>query len=349
MPRTTAPTRPRLDDVAERSGVAKSTVSRVLNNYTKNFTIRDEVRQRVLDAAKELGFEPNPFVRSLRAKKTNLIALIGLRDFGWSSRGTDEAAINRMLERFSEHAYDVSSTFLGPNRDQYAPPRWRVDGIIVVSSDYHSQLDKLDRSGTPYVCVNGPAARHGASVVANDPQGTQLAINHLRQLGHERIAFLKTRYSEQHPIEPDHHVSSRTRLNAYIEAMNANGLQPMDCANDYSLTAEQGVRAAIEDYGATAILSYHHVMAIQHMSAIQRMGLSIPDDVSLICFNDAFPCEEVNPPLTCISVPGETMGEAAATLLLRWMDKGSIDANDRIIHVDESLIVRESTAPPKGA
>lgn len=339
----------RLVDVARHSGVSPSTASRVLNGYTQNFTIRDHVRRRVLAAAEELGFTPNPFVRAMRAKKTWMVAMLGVRDLGWQTRGTDEATLNTMIQGLTEAGYEICSTFIRPQKDRLDPPLWRVDGCVVVSNRSADELDKLDASGIPYVVVNGPSGAYGGSVMADDSRGMMIAVDHLIQLGHRRICYLNTRYDDQNiPERPDRqHTSVRSRAAAFIQTIRDRGLALLQGYDRTELLAHEGVALALAQK-ATAIISYHHVMAVQHLSALQQAGRRVPNDCSLLCFNDAFPTAEIYPSLSAIAVPGKAMGESATNILLKLMEGQILALNQRRVRLEELLIRRQSTAAPPG-
>lgn len=341
MTRTSSPSRSTFAAVAERSGVSKSTVSRVLNDhYPKGFSVRPEVKERVLQAARELDFKPNPFVRSLKAKKTRLISLLGLRDFGWSSRGVDEHAINALIEALSGEGYEVSTSFIRVGTPDYQPPRWRVDGAVVIGNSSTEQLADLDASGVPYVTINGPAGPSGGAVQVDDTHGAESAVEHLLQHGHRRIAYLHTLFDDTRPTGAVQHVSELVRQQAFDRAMKAAGLEPVTPSSRRDWTAPQAIEEAVVQQGATAIVSYQHVMAVQQIAAAQRAGLRVPQDVSVLCFNDAFPTAEMYPSISTMSLPGTQMGREAAAMLLRMIEGGE---SGRVL-LPESLIARESTA-----
>ncbi|MEM1208949.1 MAG: LacI family DNA-binding transcriptional regulator [Planctomycetota bacterium] len=341
MPRT-AKGSPTMLAVAEHAGVNKSTVSRILNDsYPKGFSVRPEVRERVLRAAKELSFKPNPFVRGLKAKRTKMVAMLGLRDFGWSSRGADEHAINAMIDALADADYEVCTTFIKPGNPDFQPPRWRVDAAVVVGNSSAEQVSELDQSGIPYVTVNGPAGPAGGSVIVDDAHGAESAVRKLIELGHTRIAYLYSAFDATPPAAGRvAHASEIDRRDAYVAAMQEAGLEPVAGYDRTDWTAEQAIEQIVVRDKATAVLSYHHVMAVQHVAAIQRTGRRVPDDVSVLCFNDAFPTAEMHPSLTAMSLPGEAMGREAARMILDMIEGGT----PKQMLFSESLILRESTA-----
>lgn len=329
-----------LRDVADRSGVAVSTVSRVLNNQTEGFSVRSETRERVLDAAKALNYRPDPILRSMRAKRTNLIAILGISDFGTSVLGSTEQALNAMMNSLLEKGYQLCTLPRSLKEDLYQPPRWRVDGAVVIDCLEAGRLAPLDASGIPYVSLNGVAGRNGVSVAVDDESGTREALHHLMVLGHRRIAFVMP---DEH-IKP--HPSIQARFSAYRSALQQWGIKPLSAelptpARAIDVISEQVVRG-----GATALLVYHHVMTVKLLRAARVAGLSVPHDVSMVCFNDTFPAADLVPSLTAMALPSEEMGRTAARLLAERLE-GRRHTVDEVL-LTEKLVIRESTAPPRG-
>lgn len=329
-----------LRDVADRSGVAVSTVSRVLNNQKEGFSVRDETRERVLAAAKELNYRPDPILRSMRAKRTNLIAILGLSDFGTSVLGSTEQALNAMMNSLLEKGYQLCTLPRTLNDDLYQPPRWRVDGAVVIDCLDPARLEALDASGTPYVSLNGTAGANGISVGVDDESGTREALHHLMVLGHRRIAF----------VMPDEHVkphpSIRARFDAYRSALHQWGIEPLTTELPSPRRPLDVVSEEVVRRGATAMLVYHHVMTVKLLRAARVAGLSVPQDVSLVCFNDNFPASDLVPSLTAMALPSEEMGRTAARLLVERLEGRRPTVSEVLL--TERLVIRESTAPPKG-
>ncbi len=331
-------TSPSIAQVADLSGVAKSTVSRILNKHQANFSVKDETRQRVLEVAERLNYRPNPIVRSLAAKRTNLIAVVGLSDFGTAIRGGTEEAANALMHRLYRDGYELCVNVLSPREPAFAPPRWRVDGAIVVDSSDPQQLQGLDDSGLKYVALNGPAGPRGSSVTVDDDAGTRTAIHHLCALGHRRIAYAA-------PDEFNWHQSLVSRRDAYVRALEEVGLAPIPGFDALGTSPFDVVRRAVVEGGATAILAYHHLMAVKLLRAAATLNLQVPRHVSIVCFNDLAPCADLVPSLTAMSLPSQTMGTLAAELLLEQL-RADGPALPRHVKLPQTLVIRESTAPP---
>lgn len=327
-----------LAEVARQAGVSPSTVSRVLNNHTENFSVKPETRDRILAVVRELDYRPNPIARSSRAKQTNLIAVLGLRDFGTAIRGNTEQAVNTFMRVVYADGFELCTNILSPREPAFAPPRWRIDAAVAVDCSEPEQLKALDESDIPYVTMNGPAKPNGSSVCVDDSAGAHDAIMHLIVLGHRRIAYAL-------PDEFNWHESLESRHKAYLAAMNKFGAEAVTSDFEPGLSPIEVVRKAVIQGKATGILVYNHMMAVKLLRACSALNLRVPHDVSLICFNDLFPCSDIVPSLTTMSLPGGDMGRTAAEIVIKQI-KSDTPLDPVHIKLPEKLVIRESTSPP---
>lgn len=341
-----APKRPSIAEVARRCGVHKSTVSRVLNDrYPEGYSVSEAVKAKVWKVADELNFRPNPVLRTMSANRTGLIALLGMSDFNRSSRGPVEEAVNVMLREFAELDYRICTSFLTVGDEAYEPPPWRVDGAVVLNPVAPEQYAGLQKSGIPYVVMNGKARADRPSVNVDDVTGAKLAVEHLADLGHRRIAYVKcNQFGVVLPRDARGelivHPSVAERQRGYLEAMDALGLEPVPGHDDWDRPVAETIESAL-DHGATALLSYDHVEAVEVVARLQRAGHRVPGQVSVLCFNEAFPTAEVFPSLTAMAVPGDEMALAAVRLLKEAM---AGEAPTHVV-VREKVRERESTGP----
>jgi DNA-binding LacI/PurR family transcriptional regulator len=330
-----------LASVAQMAGVAESTASRVLNGYTQNFRVRPEVRQRVLDAARTLNYRPNPMVRSISAKTTNLVAVVG-----WASDGVNRRALGEAVRGCRNGGKHVCTTFLQPDNAGHELPSWRVDGAIALQVRIDADLRELEGSGLPYVSINGPAGPNGDSVTFDEAGGMKQAVDHLIGLGHSRIAYL---YLEQERVNPRGlpHASVSARREAYAECMEARGLEPVEGWDRFNVPFAAYVREHIIAEKATAVIVYDDVMALYFIQAAHAAGLRVPTDLSVVAFNDELPARAATPAMTTVALPAAEAGRRAAELLLERL---SLDPRDRPesrrIVLPETLVVRGSTAAP---
>lgn len=337
---TPRPKRATLAAVARLAGVAESTASRVLNGYTRNFRVRPEVRQRVLDAAEHLNYKPNPMVRSISAKRTNLVAVVG-----WASDGVNRTALMEAVGVCNKAGKHVCTTFLTPHTSGHELPSWRVDGALCLQVRQEADVAELEAQRMPYVSINGVCGPHGDSVTFHEADGMEQAVDHLHNLGHERIVFAY--------IEKDRHIAGGlrhgavyARRDAYLDAMEQRNLKPLDGFDDFSLDYIDWLRTYVIGQNATAVVAYDDVGACFLVQHANVLGLRIPEDLSITTFNDEMPARMSSPPLTTVKLPAAEAGRRAAELLLRRMNAEEPLESEEIV-LKESLVVRKSTAKPR--
>lgn len=328
--------RPTITDVAKLCGVTPATVSRVLNGK-KKFSASQAVRDKIVDTANKLGYAPDLAARNLNRRQTHIVGLFGSPETH-VSEGINEELIKGCAEVLHAGGYDVFFEMGALNR---GVPAWRFDGAILIQSPRPELVEDLSRRRVPYVCVNERVGTAAAYVLADDVMGTQRAIDHLLQLGHTRIAYANARaiYFDHYSMPERHETLMRATQALHIKVVPGHD-------TPFSSAAAFLIQAVVEEK-ATAVLCYDHRIAIEVVGAAASMKLRVPQDMSLICFNDVFPVAQMHPPLTAISVSGREMGRIGADLLLGNLRKPSPSAAKEI-RVAEELIVRASTAPPRG-
>lgn len=329
---------PKQIDVARRAGVSRTTVSRVLNNYTENFSVRSEVRERIWEAAKELNYRPDALAQMLRReKKTGLVGWFGaMYPVVFSA-----TVLDALAERLSQEGLLVSPSYVGPRHEAIRLPWMRLDAAVLSGIRTSEEAAELEDVGLPYVCVNCVGGPHGSSVEFEDAEGMRLACEHLLALGHRRIAY---------GVPPKEimgaHSSVSARECAYRKMMAGEGLEariveiPQDDRCDERLLRE------VRERGVTAVVTYSGHTAILAMSALQRAGVRIPEEVSLVAFNDEYPLPYLEPSVTVVSLSGAEAGHAAADLVLAHLAEPMLAPQRTIL--PEVLLVRGSTGPVAG-
>jgi LacI family transcriptional regulator len=330
--------RPTITDVARLCGVTAATVSRVLNDKKKNFSTTEAVRQKIWDTARELGYVPDLSARSLSLRNTRVIGLFASPQTH-VAEGINESLLEGIAETLHSGGYDV---FFGmsPIRSTKNPlPFWRFDGAILMQAPKPETVIELGLRRVPYVCVNERVGNPAAYVVADDAMGMKRAVSHLTQLGHKRFAYANARAAYFS------HYSVNERYGTLLSTAREGTIKLVPGHDTPFHSPMEFLRAMVVEGGATAIITYDHQIAVMLMGAAYALGMRIPQDFSLICFNDVFPVAMLYPPLTAVAVAGREMGRLGADLLLNHLLSPQPHGG-REIRVSEDLIVRGSTAPP---
>jgi len=336
-----------LKDVAERCAVAPSTVSRVLNNSKHGrFSVSQAVRDRILKVAEELNYRPSMAARNLTIIKTHLIAVLGVSRIESDHVGPQEEAVSEMAKSLDAAGYEICAQFISLRHGPFELPPLRVDGIVAVGPTSLDDLQVLERNEVPYVSLDGVVGSRGLQVIPDDAQGTRMAVEHLASLGHKRVAYL------DNPSAAALHPSVFTRRDAFARALREFGLetplvkQPrLPDQVPWDSTYEPFLRQAVIEGKATAVLAYSHFAALSLLRTAHNLGVSVPNNFSLVCFNNVPVLKLTTPSLTAVDVPSGAMGRAAAEMLLRAINEKDSVA-PRCQKFEEKLIVRESTSPP---
>lgn len=323
-----------IKDIARAAGVSHSTVSRALSNHP---LIAETTRRRIKLIAQELGYAPNAIARGLVTQQTRVIGVIvtSIADpfVAEVVRGIEEVAADNHYRVF------LGTSHADPTREVNlvkALREWRVDGVIVASSRVGAlYLPLLEEMGAPIVLINnqhdGPYIH---SVTVDNVQGGQLATRFLISQGHRTIGYLSG---------PSENSSNRDRLMGYQRAL-AEANIPFDSflvqpGNGRADAGKQVHQFFTRSPTPTAIFCYNDMTAIGALDAIKRRGLRVPDDISLVGFDNIEFASYVDPPLTTIHQPKDEMGRLAMRMLIDLLN--GKDASN--ILVPGELIVREST------
>lgn len=331
-----------ITDVAKAAGFSIATVSRVLNGT--DYPLAEETRLKVLDVAKQLGYRPNLIARSLRKEQTHTIGIIVeniLSPF-------IPSIIRGIHDRLKQ--YDYLSIILNSDSDlaveadaiQRLGMR-QIDGIIFVESHIRSSAEVTALIDKPHLFVHRLFNSLGVnSIVPDDRYGARLAIQHLVALGHRRIAFING---------PEGWDATANRLAGYQDELVASGIEfdpALVLQGDWQV--QSGYRLAQRLLAAaerpTAVFAANDLMALGVIYAAQEIGLSVPNDVALVGYDDRDFTGFVRPALTTIQMPCEKLGQIAADSLLRLI-KGEMEVIKPTL-VQGELVVRQSCGMVKG-
>lgn len=329
-----------IHDVARKAGVGVGTVSRVLNNSP---LVSPTTRERVLIAVAELGYQPNPSARRLALGRTHTIGIIS----PYFTLPSFVARLNGIQAELTPTEYDL--VLFGVNtpekRDEYlssAAKFKQVDGMIILSLGVRdTEAEAFAAWGIPVVLVDNYHPQLPC-VVIDDERGGQLATEHLIALGHRRIAFISSRLEN-----PFLFITNRIRFRGYQKALAAanipfNPAYQRQGGHDRAAAYQMTLELLALPEPPTAIFASSDTHALGAMEAIHSKGLRIPDDISVIGYDDIEAAAYLN--LTTIRQPMYRSGQEAVWLLLDLITGDAPDETTITLPVE--LVQRGTTAPP---
>ena len=329
-----------IKDIAERAGVSKGAVSYALNGRPG---VSDETRDRILAIADDLGWYPNRAARALSAARADACGLV-------LARPARTIALEPFFMEFiagveselAARSIALALQLVGDVHEEIAVyRRWfgehRVDGVLVVDLRHDDpRIDELVRMGLPAVVIGGPVKGGVLPAIWHDEARVVTeAIRYLGALGHTRIA---------HVTGVGDFVHTQQRVEAFRRAVAELGLEGETVETDYS--AESGARATRNLLSSpappTAILFDSDLLAVTGLGVAQQMGFAVPDDLSIVGWDDSLISQVVHPPLTAITRDITAYGVAAARHLLDAIE-GQADGDVETARGE--LTTRGSTAP----
>ncbi|MFB7723327.1 MULTISPECIES: LacI family DNA-binding transcriptional regulator [unclassified Nocardia] len=332
-------TRPTMEDVAARAGVSRALVSLVMRNSPK---VSEHRRAAVLAAADELGYEPHLMARSLASRTSNIVGVMvsDLRNafFADVVEGMDEAAQEEGLELIlntGRRSASRESTALA------SLLAFRPGGIILLSPVLPAASIRDAAQRCPVVLVSRGSNFAEVDTVNDDGEvGAALAVDHLVALGHRRIVHLDGGAA----------FAAGPRRKGYTAAMVRHGLEPMVIASEH--TDEAGaaaVRSLLNLFSPsnfpTALVCGNDFNAVGAMSALAEAGLRVPEDVSVVGYDNTSLAALQHVALTTIDQPRNSIGRLAVRALTERMQDGRTDPVRQ--HLEPSLVVRSTTAKPR--
>jgi len=331
-------------DIARLAGVSIATVSRVLNDRPD---VSDETRDAVLEVVRRLGFSTNRSARALSAGRTGLVGvtlpIVHAQYFSFILSGASEALYEQDMRAIlcpTLHQYEREVNLL--DRLMHGT----TDGsILLLPEEGSEELKALQAQNYPFVVVDPRVQLDEGipSVSAAHAQGAKRATEHLLRLGHKRIGAI---------TGPAGWMSTEERRNGYQAALAAAGLMPdpnLEVTSNWTISG--GFEAALslleQPDPPTAIFAFNDNLAIGVMRLARARGLRIPEDLSLVGFDDTEEANIVTPALTTVRQPLAEMGRMAVSLLVRLLDRQRVEALR--VELATRLVVRESTGPAPGA
>jgi LacI family transcriptional regulator len=299
----------------------------------------------VIAAAEELGYRPNPMARGLKTNRSFTIGVLvpdltnplfppivrGIED-ELATEGYTALLANSDNDREKERLHFETM------KDR------QVEGFIMATAELdHPLIEDAIAADAPIVLVNRTVDSSRAFAVINDDRkGTGLAVDHLVELGHTRIA---------HIVGPERYSTGKTRYRGFIEAMKAAGLKADRALIRFTKTFVESEGARVfkqllddDSREFTAVVAGNDLLALGCYDVLREAGLSCPRDLSIVGFNDIPFLDKLQPPLTTVRIPHYELGTRAAALVLKRLRDPSLEP--LTIRLDPELIVRGSTAPP---
>jgi LacI family transcriptional regulator len=331
----------KLRDVASRAGVHPATASRALNPETR-LLVSEDTANRVLQAAAELGYQPNAVARSLRTRRSHTVGVL-IPDL---NNPLFPPIVRGLEDRLDADGYValIGNTDGDDARERKVFEQMRarhVDGYVLATAHLRNPLlDEAVRAGVPMVLMNRIAEDYSfPSVTVDNERGVRMAISHLTSLGHSKIACI---------AGPQDVSTGLARYRGFQSGMAAAGLEvpPGRVAFARSFSIEEGRRCASEILaagdGCTAVAAGNDMLAVGCYQALDQAGLACPADVSVVGFNDMPFIDMLRPPLTTVAFPHYQVGTEAAQLLLERLNgNGGLV---KVLYLAPELIVRGSTA-----
>jgi LacI family transcriptional regulator len=326
-----------LRDISARTGVSITTVSRVLNGKGDEFRISKETQKRILITAKELNYVPNQTGVNLQSGRTRTIALIvpglvnpffanvassiatEIQGTGYNTLITDS---NESIEIEKEELKQMISR--------------NVDGIIIASAGHDgSHINEIDDMGIPIVCIDRHFENLQVPFVATDNfLGAEMATDHLLKRGHTHIACIQGAM---------HSMPNKIRIKGFEHMMNTYGIK--DCIITGSdFTVQNGYTETLlllqSKPFPTAIFTLSNTIALGCMKALKENGVRVPEDVSLITFDNHPYLDYLSTPLTCVAQPFQDICRIAIRLLFSMIDNE--DLKTRQVLLRPEILVRNS-------
>lgn len=327
-----------LKQLAKSLGLSTTTLSLVLNNSDKAQSIPQETKDRIFAAARDLNYRPNFFARSLRSQRTYSVGVLipelsdgyaamvltGIEDYllqaGYMYLVTSHRHKDKLIDQYPRLLYERS-----------------VEGLIAVDTRYDQDLP------LPVVNVSGHHEIPGVTnIILNHEKAAELGLQHLVELGHREIAFIKGQsFSSDTNVRWQAIGTAAQRLGVKIVAALTQQMEGESASPEVGY--EAAVRLLKTKVPFTALFAFNDVCAIGAIRAFREAGMQVPEDVSVVGFDDIYEAAYHIPALTTIKQPLRRMGMLAAeTLVKRICEPDHVTAP--FLQVEPDLVVRESTA-----
>lgn len=326
-----------IKDIAKMANVSHTTVSRALNNSP---FINEDTKRRIVEIANELNYVPNYNAKSLVLNKSYNIGLF----FSTIHNGTSSSFFHEVIDGVSSVIrgnYNLVIRGIDDCKDFNYVSKKRFDGIILVSqseSDNPFIYDTINKE-IPLIVLNREIEAHNiVNIVSSEKEGAYEATNFLIKSGHKEIAIIEGKIGFKSSID---------RKDGFINALIDNKMQ---IKNEYFIDGNYDVESGFSAMEKllnlpkvpTAVFCSNDDMAVGAMKAIQKSGFSVPNDISIIGFDDSVFCNYVTPALTTVRKLSRKISIVGGQKLLEILDHS--DTNGEKIYIDTELIIRDSVS-----
>jgi DNA-binding LacI/PurR family transcriptional regulator len=327
-----------LEDISNHLGLSVSTVSKALNAYDD---VAPRTKQRVVDAAEELGYHPNVAARSLRRGRTDRIGLLTDNSIGFLRDYLGEVVPGAAMATEARENNLVLYTAANnrPNAVERICRAREVDGVVLIwASELEQVIATLSAENVPFVVLGRSSDDPDVSyIVANNKRGAYELTAHLIEQGHTRIGFT---------TRPELVETNAERFAGYCQALDDAGVTfDRELIIPTRIEPNSGYKAmqTFLDRPAppTAVFAFHDLLAVDALRAIEERGLRVPDDMALAGFEGLRSSLTTDPPITTVAQPLGTMGRMAVEMLFKLIDDKAQPAQQVTVSVE--LQVRRST------
>ncbi|MFV0591816.1 MAG: LacI family DNA-binding transcriptional regulator [Draconibacterium sp.] len=331
-----------INDIAASLNISKTTVSFILNGKAQEKRISEKLVKKVLRKVEELGYQPNQFAKSLRTGKTNIIGLM-VEDISnpfyasIAKQIEDKAFLNdyKIIYCSTENNKDRAKEFLTMFTNL------GVDGCIIAPTmGIEQEIENLLEMGMDVVLFDRKYGDVSTDVVMVDNQGgVSNAVEHLLSRGYRKIAMVALALDK--PERED-------RIIGYVNAMNKNGLEPHYFALPFKPNSHEYVKDIKEilekENDFDAMVFGTNYLGIGGLEAVTDMGLRIPEDIAMVCFDDHDLFRIHKPNITVVAQPIEQIAQEIMDILLERMGKKEKRSENKLINLSTNLITRNSSA-----
>ncbi len=347
-----------LADIAKKTGVSIGAVSRILK-HDETMKVRAETRERVLKAANQLGYEPNFIAAALRSHRTGLIGALSP-----NLAGTFLGLLTHELQR-AANAHGVELLIGSPEveSERIAAQLKKLqsllfDGLLLLGNvlDYQATIRDLQVISKPYISVCAGLNTPAPLVNVDDEQGIEIALDYLTALGHTRIAFLSSPNwpQERYRIDYLERAIVRRGLRSrpeYLAVMQDAAYTPQarDFLHHWTVEPTRAMQTLMRlPEPPTAVFCANDGFALAALKGALQLGLRVPQDVSILGYNDEITATLFTPELTTIRQPLDKIAGAAVGLLLEIIERPQTPFMETRMLVPPELVIRQTCGPASG-